>query len=163
MTDAEWRASEHPVPMLTAIQREADPRRLRLLGCRCCRLIWNLLSDPRSRAAVELVERFADGGPADDLRAANDAAEDAVQEAAEALPPDGMTPTYLAATAARAAAHPWHWAAPVWVVELATEALEREGRGRAEWLRRSLCGLIRDMFPPPTERPSVSGIGDIPF
>jgi hypothetical protein len=39
----------------------ASNRKLRLLSCACCRYIWELLADSRSRRLVEAAEQFAEG------------------------------------------------------------------------------------------------------
>jgi hypothetical protein len=61
MDEAEWLACEKAEPMLNFLRDKADERKLRLLGCACCRRVWHLLSAADSRAAVEVAENFADG------------------------------------------------------------------------------------------------------
>jgi hypothetical protein len=61
MTDADWQASTDPAAMLEAIRDTASSRRLRLFQVACVRRIWQYVTDPGSRALVELVERSADG------------------------------------------------------------------------------------------------------
>lgn len=61
MTEAEWLECPGPYLMLNFLQRRISDRKLRLFGCACCRRIWNLISDDRSRRAVEVAERYADG------------------------------------------------------------------------------------------------------
>jgi hypothetical protein len=78
MTEREWLTSEDPQAMLSLLQRMDDlqhrgrlkdqsspllisDRKLRLFACACCRLVWDRITDPRSRAAVEAAERYADG------------------------------------------------------------------------------------------------------
>lgn len=52
-----------------------DPRTLRLFTCWCVRQVWHLLTDERSRNAVEVAERYARGEASrDELAAASDAA-----------------------------------------------------------------------------------------
>jgi hypothetical protein len=61
MTEAEWLASTNPEALLAFLRRRPPQRKLRLFACACCRQVWDRLLDPRSRAAVEAAEQFADG------------------------------------------------------------------------------------------------------
>jgi hypothetical protein len=61
MSEADWLACTDPTPMIRLVVEHPDDRKCRLLACAACRLIWDLLPDPRSRHAVEVAERFADG------------------------------------------------------------------------------------------------------
>ena len=84
MTEQEWLEADSPEPLLAFLEREAvtlvdrvppehretmrrhliilaSERKRRLLGCAFARQVWPLLADERSRHAVEVAERFADG------------------------------------------------------------------------------------------------------
>jgi hypothetical protein len=68
MKESEWLTSTEANKMLHflfdqpgMVRRKASRRKLRLFGCGCCRRIWDQLTDPRSRYAVEVAERLADG------------------------------------------------------------------------------------------------------
>jgi hypothetical protein len=61
MTEADWLASTDLDAMLGFLTDRASLRQLRLFACACCRQVWDQLTDPRSRKAVELSEQFADG------------------------------------------------------------------------------------------------------
>jgi hypothetical protein len=88
MTEAEWLTSIRPGEMLGFLRSrtgkaslrarlgsERLERKLRLFLAACCRRIWLLLPDERSRRAIEVAERYADREVgAADLRAAYEAA-----------------------------------------------------------------------------------------
>jgi hypothetical protein len=70
VTEAEWLASTDTTPMLEFLKRRGSDRKLRLFACACCRLVWDRLTDPCSRRAVEVAERYADGEARGSERAA---------------------------------------------------------------------------------------------
>jgi hypothetical protein len=84
MTEAEWLTSDNLTAMLRFLIGRASCRKKRLFACACCRDIWPLLTDERSRRAVEVSERYADGlADAGELEQARVAANAAAEEAHE--------------------------------------------------------------------------------
>jgi hypothetical protein len=61
MTEAEWLNSGAPNTMFLQIGGEVLDRKRRLLACGLGRRLWPALEDARSRDAILVAERFADG------------------------------------------------------------------------------------------------------
>jgi hypothetical protein len=99
MDEAEWLASNVPMPMLAFLEGKASDRKLRLFAVACVRgTFWWQLSDPTRKNPVEVAEYVADGqGTKDELGSAHFAAW---------LADGGIT---LAGCAAREAASPLAW------------------------------------------------------
>jgi hypothetical protein len=62
MTEAEWLGCDAPQKMLVFLQTRnlVNARKGRLFAVACCRRVWHLLGDRRSREAVEAAEGYAD-------------------------------------------------------------------------------------------------------
>jgi hypothetical protein len=62
MTDeAYWPVATDPDWMLATLGEAPSRRQLVLFACACCRRVWPLLTDERSRRVVEAAEGWADG------------------------------------------------------------------------------------------------------
>ena len=101
MTEAEWLASVDADQLLLRARFRSSRRKSRLFAAACCRLIWPTFVDARSRAAVEVAERFADGVASEgELRSAEREASAVHQEMFDAL---GKAGAWAEAAAAEAA------------------------------------------------------------
>jgi hypothetical protein len=155
MNEAEWLACGDSGPMLAFLRGRASERKFRLFACACARRPWHLLTDERSRRAVEEAERLADG-------LAGPSGVQAARAAAAELWVGAGRPARLALDAAAEAA----FAA---LHDVASEAAGQAANG-AEWAagarsnptatmparvaeRKVQANLLRDIFGPAPFRP----------
>src|SRR5262245_24000869 len=84
MTEMDWVRSCDSFTMLRLCRKviREQPRKGRLFAVACCDRIWHLLPDQRSRAAVEMAARYAEGLASEDqLRTAGNNAQAAHADA----------------------------------------------------------------------------------
>src|SRR5687767_9245261 len=101
MNEREWLECDDPAKMLKRARFRSHKRKSRLFAVACCRLVWDLLVDERSRMAVEVAERHADGAATDEeLRGASTTAHEAHREMFDAVGKVGSCLEWAAAYAA---------------------------------------------------------------
>jgi uncharacterized membrane protein len=104
IADADWQACDNPEPLLYFLRDKGTDRQWRLFAVACCRRIGHLITDARSKRAIDVAERYAEGTVTEEeLEAARIAAQQAQDEAkraeydTEAEEDFGYTPVYAAA------------------------------------------------------------------
>jgi hypothetical protein len=175
MTESEWLGCDNPQPMLGWLGKNGlfTEGKARLFAVGCCRRIWRLLTDERSRRAVEVAERYTDGrATKEELSAAVTQAREAVSDpagapfAAWAAVGGDRVFTTVAASAAWAAgeaaeaaagiqhtptdADPWPVTSPEQLPLRQGQALRAEWGGQAALLR---CIAGNPFRPPPPVPP----------
>jgi hypothetical protein len=60
MTEMEWATGSIPTELLYFLRHKRMQRKRRLFACACCRRVWELMTNGRSRRAVEIAEQFCD-------------------------------------------------------------------------------------------------------
>ena len=141
MTEAEWLSCEDPDAQLVFLNGRTRDRKSRLFACACCRMVWPLLTDRRSRLAVLRLEEYADG-TRDDKRLTDiyNIANAAYIESYRKV--GCLTGSTLAARVAAFAATGWHGTAATCAV-LALEAASGTERPITQRLETA---LLRDIF-----------------
>jgi len=150
MTEAEWNACTDPTPMLEFLRGKVSDRKLRLFAVGCCGRIQHLLEDERSRLAVDVAERFADGCAGEDER--HRAAADAYRARNRDWENDALAAAYYAVGLNSPANHPdAEWGMVVEATGCVLSALSQhslagatdEARGAEREYQRL---LLRDIF-----------------
>ncbi|MCI0703990.1 MAG: hypothetical protein L0241_23270 [Planctomycetia bacterium] len=141
MTETEWLTSNNPPEMLHYLPNNLFNRKLRLVACGCCRMVWDLLTDNRSRIAIRKLEASADDLDNGQLRVdAYNTANAPFQEMSRGQH-DPQNPELLAAHAVVYATylHPGLYHS-VEDALIALRGLDRPAVQRLE------CDLLRDIF-----------------
>jgi len=151
MTEQEWLECKDPAKKLCLFRgrlRNGFNRKIRLFACACCRRIWDRFVDERSRMAVEVAERYADGEATDEeLSTASIAASQAHREVFETIGKGGACIEW----AAEYAAHPipFHGARNVIWMAATSRSYEIRKKRPPEWddIRLFPCEITKNSGP----------------
>jgi hypothetical protein len=160
MTEADWLACQEPQKMLAWLRTTGrlSERKARLFAVACCGRIGHLLTDERSKRAVEVAERFADGGAnREELGTAREQAQTAHRDALVAVragnPSLCLSASWTAYRVARSQAG--HGARDaIDFCPFAVSGVPRHAANQAHIMELSKqADLVRDIFGPLLFRP----------
>jgi hypothetical protein len=158
MTEAEWLACTDPQKMLAFLRDKASARTLRLFAVACCRSIWPVLIDERSRRAIELSEKAADQPVSEaELDHASGEAEEAFEDLLsdeDDADPEANAHASAASAASYASNPDLHLNNITEVLEAAAEA----SRAGAAQESKKQADLLRDLFGNPFRTVSLDSV-----
>jgi hypothetical protein len=147
--EQQWLACTDPKQLLGWLEGEGltSARKLCLFRVACCRRVWHLLVDDRSRRAVEVAERHADGRATDKELQAADVAGWAARDEAWAARRHTPPPATIAELDAR-----WVAATMAGFVADPNVSITDGVLGRYQWLpgdeAAAQVAIARDLFCP---------------
>jgi hypothetical protein len=174
MNERQWLACGKPDKMLEFVKGQVSERKLRLFALACCARIDHLITDPRSRAALEFAEKHVEAGVtrrkgrASLAKAAHAAWKEAYARLFTVGTEDraGCLVVSCAADAAEATLHVDPWFAASYASSFATFAVGwglvkasgsqpelKEDHKRAEW--KEQARLLRDVLGNPVRPVAV--------
>jgi hypothetical protein len=145
MNESTWLTSGAPELLIRHIAEIGSVRKHRLFAIACCRRIWSHIPDPRSKDAVEVADRFADGrATGNELDLARRAAEQAEREHASQINDDASDLRYFGTNSCHLAVgtdagrclRAWH--------DAAETALTTGARWHDELFE--ICELVREIY-----------------
>jgi hypothetical protein len=140
VTEDWWKVCTDPHKMLEFLRDRACERKTRLFACALARCLWPLLGTDRSRRAVEVAERFADGlAPKREMTRAGVGAQQTAWTVSRTGPRFKDGRTAAAFTTARYAAYARIWDVAVSICQ------DAEVAGVSDPLQ---CDLLHDLFGP---------------
>ncbi len=150
MDEAAWLSAVHPEVLLWTREFTEEDRKRRLFECACCRRVWHLLPDERSRRAILAAEGFVEGliDAAAREEAANLASEVEHEERQQEVPGsfwsmEDMPLPYSSTAYNVALPNGWWGAAPAFE---SPSRIIRERGGTLADEPFAQCALIRDIF-----------------
>jgi hypothetical protein len=132
--------------MLWFLADRVSDRKLRLFACNCLRRVWHLLTDERSRDAVAMAERYADGEVVGEgIRATRRAAMVPVRAIRRAV---ADSTTVGAAWAALLCINPAYSCSEAALVSATVAEADLTRRNGCQAERQPLLAVLRDSFGP---------------
>ena len=166
MTEAEWLACVEDADLLGHLlgwlRDRTSERKRGLFAVACCRQVWHLLTDERSREAADVAERFVDGAATNDqLIDAEMAAEAADVALAAGGRETARSRAALSAYCATCFGSGWDQADPGWDFALATASYAADA-ARAAGQEANQLALLRCVFGNPFRPVTLSPAWRLP-
>jgi hypothetical protein len=153
-----WLACTDPFAMLQFLGGQVSNRKWRMFACGCCRRIWDALVDERSRRAIEVLDRLADGLGGEGE--ATEAARGATRADRQTRQAHSGSPVTVAAVAAKDAitgnwAGVLRWVSATEVWSGGAHHSEEAASQSVAAARAALATLLREVVGNPFHPPSI--------